>query len=117
MSEEISLPFKEKYWPVMKYLEVYNNSLKDPEAFWEEEARKLPWFKTWDKVLEWNPPFAKWFVGGKLNVSYICVDDHLKTWRRNKVAIYWEGEPGDVRVLSYATLYSEMNKVAAVLKN
>jgi acetyl-CoA synthetase len=77
----------------------------------------LDWFKTWDKVLEWEPPFAKWFVGGQLNASYICVDRHVKTWRKSKVAIYWEGEPGDVRVLSYSTLYHEVNKFASILKN
>lgn len=87
------------------------------EEFWAEQASHLDWFKTWDKVLEWEPPFAHWFVGGQLNASHNCVDRHIKTWRKNKVAIYWEGEPGDVKVLSYAALYSELNKVAAVLKN
>jgi len=101
----------------MKYSEVYSKSLKDPEGFWENEARKLPWFKTWDKVLEWKLPFARWFVGGKLNVSYICVDNHLETWRRNKVALYWEGEPGETKALSYAQLYREVNRFASVLKN
>ena len=117
MAEKISLPFKDKYWPVMKYLDFYRNSLRDPETFWENEARNLPWFKTWDKVLEWKPPFARWFVGGMINVSYVCVDQHLKNWRRNKVAIYWEGEPGDVKTLSYAQLFREVNRFASVLKN
>jgi len=106
-----------KYWPHKKYFEVYNRSIEDPEGFWEEEARKIPWFKTWDKVLEWQPPFAKWFVGGQLNASYICVDQHIKTWRKSKVAIYWEGEPGNTRVLSYSTLHREVNRFASVLKN
>ncbi len=101
----------------MRYLDVYNESLKDPEGFWENEARKLPWFKTWDKVLEWKLPFARWFVGGKLNVSYICVDNHLETWRRNKVALYWEGERGETKALSYAQLYREVNRFTSVLKN
>ncbi|MDI6821480.1 MAG: acetate--CoA ligase [Actinomycetota bacterium] len=101
----------------MKYSEVYSKSLEDPEGFWENEARKLPWFKTWDKVLEWKLPFARWFVGGKLNVSYICVDNHLKTWRRNKVALYWEGERGETKALSYAQLYREVNRFTSVLKN
>jgi acetyl-CoA synthetase len=105
------------YWPFKKYFEVYNRSIKDPEGFWAEEARKLEWFKTWDKVLDWQPPYAKWFVGGTLNASYLCVDRHVKTWRRSKVAIYWEGEPGDTRVLSYSTLYREVNKFASVLLN
>jgi len=117
LAEKISLPFKDKYWPVMKYLDFYRNSLRDPETFWENEARNLPWFKTWDKVLEWKPPFARWFVGGMINVSYVCVDQHLKNWRRNKVAIYWEGEPGDVKTLSYAQLFREVNRFASVLKN
>ncbi len=106
-----------KYWPHKKYFEVYHRSMEDPEGFWAEEARKLPWFKTWDKVLDWKPPFAKWFVGGQLNASYICVDQHVKTWRKSKVAIYWEGEPGDTRVLSYSTLHREVNRFASVLKN
>ena len=113
---EISLPFESKYLPIKKFLDVYQRSLKNPEEFWAEEARQLNWFKTWDKVLEWEPPFAKWFVGGQLNASYICVDRHVETWRRSKVAIYWEGEPGDVKALSYARLYSEVNKVASILK-
>ncbi|MEW6189613.1 MAG: acetyl-coenzyme A synthetase N-terminal domain-containing protein, partial [Actinomycetota bacterium] len=101
----------------MNYSEVYSKSLEDPEGFWENEARKLPWFKTWDKVLEWKLPFARWFVGGKLNVSYICVDNHLETWRRNKVALYWEGERGETKALSYAQLYREVNRFTSVLKN
>jgi len=111
------LSFGSTYWPFKKYFELYNRSIKDPEGFWTEEARKLEWFKTWDKVLDWQPPYAKWFVGGELNASYLCVDRHVKTWRRSKVAIYWEGEPGDTRVLSYSTLYREVNRFASVLKN
>ncbi|MFC2048015.1 acetate--CoA ligase [Chloroflexota bacterium] len=114
---ELSLPFESKYLPLKKFHDVYRRSIEEPEEFWAEQARQLDWFKTWDKVLEWKPPFAKWFIGGQLNASYECVDRHVKTWRRSKVAIYWEGEPGDVRVLSYSTLYSEVNKYASVLKN
>jgi acetyl-CoA synthetase len=98
-------------------MDMYNQSIQDPERFWAEEARKLDWFKTWDTVLEWEPPFARWFAGGKLNASYQCVDRHVKTWRRSKVAIYWEGELGDSQVLSYSTLYRWVNKFASVLKN
>jgi len=116
LPEEISLPFKEKHWPTRKYLEYYERSLQDIEAFWDKEARKLEWFKTWDKVLEWDSPFARWFVGGRINASYICVDVHMKSWRRNKVALYWEGEPGDSRTLSYAELYREVNRFASVLR-
>ncbi|MCX6010570.1 MAG: acetyl-coenzyme A synthetase, partial [Chloroflexi bacterium] len=90
-----SLPSEAVYWPFKKYMDMYNRSIQDPQRFWAEEARKLDWFKTWDTVLEWEPPFARWFVGGKLNASYQCVDRHVKTWRRSKVAIYWEGELGD----------------------
>ncbi len=114
---ELSLPFESRYFPVKKFLNFYQKSMEETEEFWAEQARQLDWFKTWDKVLEWEPPFARWFVGGQLNASYICVDRHVKTWRRSKVAIYWEGEPGDVRVLSYSTLYHEVNKFASVLKN
>ena len=114
---ELSLPFQSGYFPTRKFLDVYQKSMEEPEEFWAEQARQLDWFRTWDKVLEWKPPFAKWFVGGKLNASHICVDRHVKTWRRSKVAIYWEGEPGDSRVLSYSTLYREVNRYASVLRN
>jgi acetyl-CoA synthetase len=114
---KLSLPFESEYFPVGKFLDVYQKSMKEPEEFWAEQARQLDWFRTWDKVLEWKPPFARWFVGGRLNASHICVDRHVKTWRRSKVAIYWEGEPGDIRVLSYSTLYREVNRYASVLKN
>ena len=113
---ELSLPFESRYSPLKKRLNMYHESLEQPEQFWAEQARQLDWFKTWDKVLEWKPPFARWFVGGKLNASYICVDRHAKTWRRSKVAIYWEGEAGDIRVLSYSTLYHEVNRYASVLR-
>jgi acetyl-CoA synthetase len=112
-----SLPSESVYWPFKKYMDMYNQSIQDPERFWSEEARKLDWFKTWDKVLEWEPPFAHWFAGGKINASYQCVDRHVKTWRRSKVAIYWEGELGDSQVLSYSTLYRWVNKFASVLQN
>jgi len=105
-----------KYWPVKRYFDIYERSLRDPEGFWAEEARRLEWFRTWDKVLEWSPPFARWFVGGELNACYLCVDRHARSWRKSKVAIYWEGEDGDTRVLSYSTLYREVNRAASVLK-
>ncbi len=114
---ELSLPFESRYFPLKRFFDIYHRSMEAPEEFWAEQARQLDWFKTWDKVLEWEPPFARWFVGGQLNASYICVDRHVKTWRRSKVAIYWEGEPGDVRVLSYSTLYGEVNKFASILRN
>jgi acetyl-CoA synthetase len=114
---ELSLPFESRYFPLKRFFDIYHRSMEAPEEFWAEQARQLDWFKTWDKVLEWEPPFARWFIGGQLNASYICVDRHVKTWRRSKVAIYWEGEPGDIRVLSYSTLYGEVNKFASILRN
>src|SRR5690242_17674416 len=74
--------------------EMYPRAAADPEAFWAGEAGRLDWMKPWDKVLVWTPPHAKWFVGGKLNVSANCLDRHLATARRTKAAIIWEGEPG-----------------------
>jgi acetyl-CoA synthetase len=95
---------------------IYEKARQDPEAFWAEAAQNLTWFRKWDRVLEWNPPLVKWFVGGKLNVSVNCLDRHVKTWRRNKAALIWEGEPGEERVLTYGDLYREVNKFANVLK-
>ena len=95
---------------------IYEEALKDPEGFWARFAEELDWFKKWDKVLEWDPPFAKWFVGGKINVSYNCLDRHLTTARRNKAALVWEGEPGDWKVYTYWDLYREVCQFANVLK-
>ncbi len=101
-----------------EYEQIYNEAEKNPEAFWESAAEDLHWFKRWDKVLEWNEPFAKWFVGGTLNVSYNCLDRHLETYRKNKAAIIWEGEPEDeIRTLTYQQLHSEVCKFANVLKS
>ena len=110
------LPTHAHIWPSKRYAEMHRRSLEDPERFWSEEARKLDWYKTWDRVLDWDPPYARWFVGARLNASYQCVDRHAKTWRRSKVAIYWEAETGETRVLSYATLFREVNRFASVLK-
>jgi acetyl-CoA synthetase len=89
---------------------------KDPEGFWAEQAESLTWFAKWNKVLEWKEPHAKWFVGGKINACYNCVDRHLAGPRKNKAAIIWEGEPGDSRVLRYQDLHREVCKFANVLK-
>lgn len=89
----------------------------DPDGFWAEQAKTLDWFKPWTKVLEWNEPFAKWFVGGKINASYNCLDRHLKGPRKNKAALIWEGEPGDNRTLTYQQLHREVCKFSNVLKN
>ncbi|MFQ5710604.1 MAG: acetate--CoA ligase [Candidatus Geothermarchaeales archaeon] len=114
--KESFLPFESKYLPLKKYSEVYRRSLEDPEGFWADEALRLEWFRQWDKVLEWTPPFARWFVGGLLNASYLCVDRHVKTWHRSKVAIYWEDEFGNSRAISYSQLYRQVNAFASVLR-
>lgn len=99
-----------------EYEKLYAEAAADPEAFWAKQAEKLHWFKKWDTVLEWNEPFAKWFVGGKLNVSYNCLDRHLDTWRRNKAAIIWEGETGEIKTITYLQLHQEVSRFANVLK-
>ncbi len=111
-----SLPTGLRMWPSKRYAEMHRRSLDDPNGFWAEQARKLDWYKTWDRVLDWNPPYARWFVGGRLNACYQCVDRHVKTWRRSKVAVYWEGENGETRVLSYSTLFRDVNRYASALK-
>ena len=95
---------------------LYDEGRRDPEAFWARMAKGLEWIAPWSKVLEWKPPFAKWFVGGKINVSANCLDRHLTGPRRNKAAILWEGEPGDRRVLTYNDLWREVSRFANVLK-
>ncbi len=96
---------------------IYDRALHNPETFWASEAEKLDWFTPWQNVLEWNSPWAKWFVGGKLNVTYNCVDRHAHSARRNKAAIIWEGEPGDSRVLTYGMLQREVNRCANALRS
>ena len=100
-----------------EYEELYAKSVADPEAFWAEAARELHWFAPWTKVLEWNLPWVKWFVGGKINVSYNCLDRHVKNGKGEKTAILWEGEPGEVRRLSYAELLAEVERFANGLKS
>jgi acetyl-CoA synthetase len=99
------------------YERLYQEAKEDPEGFWAKIARELHWFKPWDRVLEWKLPFAKWFIGGELNISYNCLDRHVATWRKNKAAILWEGEPGDSRTLTYQQLLREVSKCANVLKS
>ena len=100
----------------VKSPDIYEQAEADPDGFWEGIAEELHWFRKWDRVLEWNHPFAKWFVGGKLNASYNCLDRHLDTATKNKVAIHWEGEPGDTRTLTYHQLWREVCKFANALK-
>jgi len=102
-----------------EYQELYDSSIADPDKFWGERAEQLDWFKKWDKVREVDFANAKheWFVGGKLNVTYNCIDRHLKTWRKNKAALIWEGEPEGERVTyTYQDLYNEVCRFANVLK-
>ncbi len=101
-----------------EYRQIYRRSIDDPEKFWGEAAEQLDWFKKWDRVLVENFKEAKheWFVGGKLNVCYNCVDRHLKTWRKNKAALIWEGDTGESRALTYQQLYHEVCRFANVLK-
>ena len=99
-----------------EYERLYQESLEDPEGFWGRVAEELFWFEPWEKVLEGDLPVAKWFVGGKTNISHNALDRHVATWRKNKAAIIWEGEPGDQRVLTYQDLWREVQRFANVLK-
>ena len=99
-----------------EYEELYARSIADPEGFWESAARELHWFSPWTKVLDWDLPWAKWFVDGKINLSYNCLDRHVHNGKRDKTAILWEGEPGEVRKLSYGELLAEVQKFANALK-
>ena len=111
---------REANWNKKKVAEYRELGEKNPERFWAKMAKEnVTWFTPWKKVLDWKPPFAKWFVGAKTNVSYNCLDRHLEgenAWRRNKAAIIWEGEPGDSRVITYAELHREVCRFANVLK-
>ncbi len=100
-----------------QYEALYNQSIEQPEKFWEEIARELPWFEPWTQVLEWNAPWAKWFVGAKLNLCYNCVDRHVEEGKRDKVAILWEGEPGEVRRLTFGDLHQQVQRFANGLKS
>jgi len=95
---------------------AYDKAAVDRLEFWAEQARRLDWFQEWDQVLDWsNPPFAKWFVGGQLNIAYNCLDRHIAAGKGDKVAIHWEGEPGDSRTLTYADLHAEVSRAANTL--
>ncbi|NON63647.1 acetate--CoA ligase [Acidianus sp. RZ1] len=105
------------------YKEIHSGTLKNFKEFWASLASELEWFKPWEKILDdSNPPFYKWFVGGEINASYLAVDRHAKTWRKNKVAIIWEGEPidndkpKDIRILTYGDLFREVNRTAYMMK-
>jgi acetyl-CoA synthetase len=96
---------------------LYAEAENDPEAFWARFASELEWSRKWDKVLDWQPPHAKWFVGGQLNISVNCLDRHVRSARRNKAALIWEGEPGERRTLTYFDLYREVSQFGNVLKS
>ncbi len=100
-----------------EYQKIYDRAAADPAAFWADLANKeLHWFEKWHTVLDWQPPSVKWFDGGKINISYNCLDRHLTTWRKNKAALIWEGENGDSRTLTYAQLHREVCQFANALK-
>ena len=119
LSEERRFPPPDSFRreAVLSDPDLYGRAEEDPEGFWAGWAEQLDWFERWHTVLEWNPPHARWFVGGKLNVCHNCVDRHLKGARRNKAALIWEGEPGDVRVLTYQGLYRQVACFAQALKD
>ena len=96
---------------------IYADAAGDPEAFWASFANELEWSRPWDQVLDWQPPHAKWFVGGRINISVNCLDRHVRGARRNKAALIWEGEPGDRRTLTYFDLFRQVSAFANVLKS
>ena len=102
---------------VEEYERIYREAEEHPEEFWARIAQELHWFKPWDRILEWNSPWAKWFDGGLINLSYNCLDRHVASWRRNKAALIWEGEPGEIRTLTYQQLLTEVCKFANALKS
>lgn len=99
-----------------EYEEMYRRSVEQPEEFWADAAKELDWFAPWTKVIEGEAAHAKWFINGKLNLSHNCVDRHALGNRKDKVAIIWEGEPGEVRKLTYGELYEQVQRFANVLK-
>ncbi len=127
MASEINLKNDEIFEPsdevkkqanVKEYDQLYSESITNREEFWAKEANTLDWFKKWDTVLDSSTaPFYKWFSGGKINIVHNAIDRHLSTWRRNKLAMIWEGEPGDYRTYSYHALNREVSKFANVLKS
>src|SRR5215216_8186384 len=128
MADEAFVPAStEWYYPseeivksahISDYDTIYQEAMTDTEAFWAKRAETLEWYQKWDKVLDKsNAPFYKWFVGAKTNIAHNALDRHIKTYRRNKLAIIWEGEPGDRREFSYWRVWREVNKFANVLKS
>src|SRR2546426_1783512 len=116
MSDIFGLPSNEKVWPVRRYLDLHKESLEDPAGFWDIQARRLLWRKGWTQTLKWDPPFARWFVGGELNASENTLDRHVASWRKNKVAYLWEGESGEKRTVTYQDLFQITNRFASALQ-
>ncbi len=127
MSEQIETLLKESrtYQPTAKTIDAayikeyeaeYKKSIADPETFWSNAAKELEWFAPWNKVLEWDYPWAKWFVDARCNIAYNCLDRHVKTWRKNKVALIWVGENDQERIFTYGELYRQVNRCANALK-
>ena len=108
---------KAKIKSLEEYQQLWDEAKADPLAFWDKLARQdLHWFKPYDTVLEWNEPFAKWFVGGQTNASYNCLDKHIEAGNGDRVALLWEGEPGDQRSLTYRALHEDVCKFANAMK-
>ncbi len=116
MSDLFDLPSKDKVWPLRRYLDLHRESLQDTAHFWDGQARRLLWQKGWNQTLKWDPPFARWFVGGELNASENALDRHVASWRKNKVAYLWEGESGEKRTVTYQELFQTTNRFASALE-
>jgi acetyl-CoA synthetase len=101
---------------IKDYESEYQKSIADPEGFWSRMANELHWFSPWTQVLEWNYPWAKWFVGGTCNIAYNCLDRHVASWRKNKAALIWVGENDQERIFTYGELYRQVNRCANALK-
>src|SRR5712692_5600865 len=114
MSDTANLPVDVRIWPTARYLSIHAESVQDSDRLWSQASHKLLWKKSWTKVLDWKPPFARWFVDGQLNASENAVDRHMHSGHKDKVAYYWEGEPGDRRVITYSDLYRAINRFASV---
>lgn len=107
--------YKQNAW-TKDYQAAYREFLADPDGFWEKQAHHFDWIRKWDKVLEWNYPYAKWFVNAKLNITANCLDRHVNNHRRNKVALIWKGEEGEERIFTYKMLFQEVCRFANGLK-
>jgi acetyl-CoA synthetase len=118
LSEKCYLPdhsYKQNSW-IGDYKKAYEDFIRDPDGFWDKAARELHWFTPYTKVKTWNYPYARWFIGGKLNITYNCLDRHVMGARKNKVALIWRGEDDTERIFTYRQLYREVLKVANGLK-